>query len=597
MVIAYRMHWLSFRVIKAMALLDTVTLVNLVSDTRVVPEFLGPDCVAEKIAAAPLGVVVVTAGTYDLTDWETLTHSAGPLVLQAQGAVTFLGGGQDFINLAGGSFTVNGIDFDGFRRVVTFPNDDAAVIDLLSLNWVTCRNAAPSGGLVVYFPTGAGATVIDFRTYQTNVYDSRQGIHYRGRVERADVHQGEWAGIENYAIRFGQDWSAADWCGSVRVRATHIHDLSNPSTSGGTEANGIAVFADFCDVQSNLIERVTNALNQDCEGIYTKVRRGKVDNNTLVDACLDEGAIVAKMPQLDPTDTQGARQQLSIQGNNISFTVLRDFSVGINIQRSNVLCAGNMIDGAGVNAIRVGWRNIYSFITIRGNEIVMGGTGATTGGAPAAAILVYAYGEQVAVEDNAIFGAPYRGIVAATEASGATRYPTGYAPIRTGLKIKRNRIFGTGTRGIDVTLDATEPVAKVAIVGNEVAGFSQYPVAISAPNSSDWRYQDNDLDANTKFFSVPANLRVRGSEFRAAGADSVSSGSTSKTISHGINQDLFAKASRYDVQITPGTGWGTASSWWVSALAAGSLTISVNAAPGASLSFGWRMSLEDRLLP
>tara|TARA_R110000850_G_scaffold91847_6_gene195274 strand:+ start:5100 stop:6269 length:1170 start_codon:yes stop_codon:yes gene_type:complete len=51
MVIAYRMHWLSFRVIKAMALIDTVTLVNLVSDTRVVPEFLGPDCVAEKIAA------------------------------------------------------------------------------------------------------------------------------------------------------------------------------------------------------------------------------------------------------------------------------------------------------------------------------------------------------------------------------------------------------------------------------------------------------------------------------------------------------------------------------------------------------------------
>ncbi|MFT6677343.1 MAG: lipid-A-disaccharide synthase [Sulfitobacter sp.] len=50
MVIAYRMHWLSFRLIKAMALVDTVTLVNLVSDTRVVPEFLGPDCEAEKIA-------------------------------------------------------------------------------------------------------------------------------------------------------------------------------------------------------------------------------------------------------------------------------------------------------------------------------------------------------------------------------------------------------------------------------------------------------------------------------------------------------------------------------------------------------------------
>ena len=52
MVIAYKMNWLSFRLIRAMALVDTVTLVNLVSDTRAVPEFLGPDCVPEAIASA-----------------------------------------------------------------------------------------------------------------------------------------------------------------------------------------------------------------------------------------------------------------------------------------------------------------------------------------------------------------------------------------------------------------------------------------------------------------------------------------------------------------------------------------------------------------
>lgn len=52
MVIAYRMNWLSFRLIRAMALVDTVTLVNLVSDTRAVPEFLGPECQPEAIAKA-----------------------------------------------------------------------------------------------------------------------------------------------------------------------------------------------------------------------------------------------------------------------------------------------------------------------------------------------------------------------------------------------------------------------------------------------------------------------------------------------------------------------------------------------------------------
>ena len=52
MVIAYRMKWLTHQIIKSMALIDTVTLVNLVSDTRVVPEYLGPDCQAAGIAAA-----------------------------------------------------------------------------------------------------------------------------------------------------------------------------------------------------------------------------------------------------------------------------------------------------------------------------------------------------------------------------------------------------------------------------------------------------------------------------------------------------------------------------------------------------------------
>lgn len=57
MVIAYRMNWLSFNIIKWMALVDTVTLVNLVSDTRVVPDFLGPDCTPDKIAAGLLEVM------------------------------------------------------------------------------------------------------------------------------------------------------------------------------------------------------------------------------------------------------------------------------------------------------------------------------------------------------------------------------------------------------------------------------------------------------------------------------------------------------------------------------------------------------------
>ncbi|WP_287013783.1 lipid-A-disaccharide synthase [Actibacterium sp.] len=54
MVIAYNMNWLSFRIIRYMAKIDTVTLINIITGTRVVPEFLGPDCEPGPISAALL---------------------------------------------------------------------------------------------------------------------------------------------------------------------------------------------------------------------------------------------------------------------------------------------------------------------------------------------------------------------------------------------------------------------------------------------------------------------------------------------------------------------------------------------------------------
>jgi len=52
MVIAYDMNPLSRFLIGRMLRIDTVTLVNLVSDTRTVPECLGRDCTPQNIAAA-----------------------------------------------------------------------------------------------------------------------------------------------------------------------------------------------------------------------------------------------------------------------------------------------------------------------------------------------------------------------------------------------------------------------------------------------------------------------------------------------------------------------------------------------------------------
>lgn len=52
MVIAYDMNWLTRQILKRMLLTDTVTLVNLVSESRTVPEFLGARCRSELIVPA-----------------------------------------------------------------------------------------------------------------------------------------------------------------------------------------------------------------------------------------------------------------------------------------------------------------------------------------------------------------------------------------------------------------------------------------------------------------------------------------------------------------------------------------------------------------
>lgn len=62
MVIAYDMAWLSRQIMTRMALIDTVTLVNLITDTRTIPEFIGPACTPDQITPA---LTRVLAGDHD----------------------------------------------------------------------------------------------------------------------------------------------------------------------------------------------------------------------------------------------------------------------------------------------------------------------------------------------------------------------------------------------------------------------------------------------------------------------------------------------------------------------------------------------------
>jgi lipid-A-disaccharide synthase len=75
MVIAYKMQWLTQKIVERKLLIDTVTLVNIISQTRIVPEFLAKDCVAENIAA----------GLEDVWSNRAAQHEALELTLQRLG--------------------------------------------------------------------------------------------------------------------------------------------------------------------------------------------------------------------------------------------------------------------------------------------------------------------------------------------------------------------------------------------------------------------------------------------------------------------------------------------------------------------------------
>ena len=71
MVIAYDLHPLTLWLMRRAALIDTVTLVNLVSETRVVPEFIGPACRADRIAPAVLALLR-DGSAQDAAMWTTM---------------------------------------------------------------------------------------------------------------------------------------------------------------------------------------------------------------------------------------------------------------------------------------------------------------------------------------------------------------------------------------------------------------------------------------------------------------------------------------------------------------------------------------------
>lgn len=89
MVIAYDMNWISRAIIKRKLLIDTVTLVNLVSETRAVPEFIFEECQPKSIADALMALRADPSFQTDAMDvtMQRLGEGGDPPGLRAAKAV------------------------------------------------------------------------------------------------------------------------------------------------------------------------------------------------------------------------------------------------------------------------------------------------------------------------------------------------------------------------------------------------------------------------------------------------------------------------------------------------------------------------------
>ncbi len=89
MAIAYKPGWITWQIVTRMVSVDTVTLVNLVTGTRTVPECLGPDCTPQRISQALQQVMAAPdAQTQAMADtMQALGRGAEPPGLRAARAV------------------------------------------------------------------------------------------------------------------------------------------------------------------------------------------------------------------------------------------------------------------------------------------------------------------------------------------------------------------------------------------------------------------------------------------------------------------------------------------------------------------------------
>ena len=170
------------------------------------------------------------------------------------------------------------------------------------------------------------------------------------------------------------------------------------------------------------------------------------------------------------------------------------------------------------------------------------------------------------------------------------------------LIISNNIVYDMGTtasKGHGMTVSAGTAVNNILITGNRAfdsgAGVQDNGILLYAtPDTSQIQIEGNYLEDNVSnaikvdggagLSSTVKAQRNRGFATEASGTVTVSSGSTSTSVTHG----LAITPTAADIQVTPTNDLGNATKFWISSVGASTFTINVDIDPGASTAtFSW----------
>lgn len=465
---------------------------------------------------------------------------------------------------------------------------------------------------VLFSDMGSGITedavgngVRDVRIVNCTWDTVRRAVNLRSDVtQRVIVQAPIVKTTHETAIQLGNnDASAQDTMRSFIVADGIFDDIGSTSASYANERHAIICYGEDVSIVNNSIREVDNNTKSDCEGIYVKARQCVIAFNRLRNAGYSQGCIAVK------GDTEGGTEVeafgVTIIGNTVFSDRTGDTVHGIFVRHGQrTVIADNYVNGPNRFGISVGGPTTdESNLRICNNVVVNCGIDGTVTGARVG-ISMTLQGGAVVVDGNTIDN-----VDGAGDSNGAIGVDilanNDIGPVIVSDNVITNMVDSAGSEwGMRFRNAGTSEVFELIHIRDNLVDTADEAIRWDANTSNAFPrvlLLDNDFTniTNAPFSSNngPPRSQVvarfnHGYWTENQGTDTVTNGSTSVTVTHGLDYT----PSTEEIQVCPTETLGAASYWYVDTITSTQFNINVDVDPTKDVTFGWSVGPDRKQL-